>query len=218
MLLICELLYNLDVLNGYPIHKDYKKRFFSRQLSPRSSVLLSCAQTPVFVYTESRDERRPVWRIPWLIRDVQDPVSHDDCSPVSHYLLLSFVADPKQCFSGQTNGNKFKVLHGQSDEPLNENGLLQAELVAAKLKADHFDLAFSSDLGRAFATASAIVQANESFNNINKITKDDLLRERHFGIFENRPYQEFVKMANDAGFTSVSGVWGEVSPDFDSVT
>ena len=37
-------------------------------------------------------------------------------------------------FSGQTNGNKHYKIHGQTDEPLNETGLKQAELVGQALK------------------------------------------------------------------------------------
>ncbi|MBO5790887.1 MAG: histidine phosphatase family protein [Lentisphaeria bacterium] len=57
---------------------------------------------------------------------------------------------------GETTANAANTLQGQSDVPLNEKGLHQAELVGARLRKKHFDAIVSSDLSRAALTACAI--------------------------------------------------------------
>ena len=57
---------------------------------------------------------------------------------------------------GKTELNKANVLQGRSDYPLNDEGLLQAEEAAEKLRGIHFSHVFSSPLVRAVQTAGAI--------------------------------------------------------------
>ena len=75
---------------------------------------------------------------------------------------------------GETTANATNTLQGQSDVPLNEKGIKQAELAAGRLREKHFDLILSSDLSRAAATAQAI--AGER-----KISYSKLLREWDLG-------------------------------------
>jgi len=58
---------------------------------------------------------------------------------------------------GETDANENGILQGQSDSTLNCNGVKQAEKTAAYLERETFDLAVSSDLARAVATARAIL-------------------------------------------------------------
>jgi len=113
---------------------------------------------------------------------------------------------PSIC-SGQTNGNSLGVIHGTTDEPLNETGEIQASLVANRLKGEHFDKVYSSDLSRAFRTAKAIVDANSSLVNKDAITKDVLLRERHFGRWENSRAADFMDAARAAGYVTPEDIW-----------
>ena len=57
---------------------------------------------------------------------------------------------------GETTANAANTLQGQSDVPLNEKGLQQAEQVGARLRKKHFDAILSSDLSRAAVTARVI--------------------------------------------------------------
>jgi len=102
-----------------------------------------------------------------------------------------------------------EFLHGQTDEPLNERGLLQADLLGSRLNGTHFDLVFASDLSRALKTAEAIVGRKPTTTTSVVIHKDKLLRERFFGQFENRPFQDFYDAANEAGHTTDIGIWQE---------
>ena len=57
---------------------------------------------------------------------------------------------------GETEANVTNTIQGQSDVPLNKNGLYQAELAAARFGKMHFDVILSSDLSRAAVTARKI--------------------------------------------------------------
>ena len=92
-------------------------------------------------------------------------------------------------FSGQTNGNKHFKIQGQTDEPLNETGLAQAELVGQALKDIEFNQAFSSDLSRAKVTCQKIIEANEASVTIQET---ELIREKSFGQAENMHYVQFA--------------------------
>ena len=67
------------------------------------------------------------------------------------------------------------------------------------LSNESFDLAFSSDLSRAYETGLAIV------GDPDRLVKDKLLREWDFGRFENRPKQEI--------FEAISSQLGNFSAD-----
>ena len=82
---------------------------------------------------------------------------------------------------GNTNGNRRWMVEGSTDTPLNSNGKYQAKLVAARFRSRHIDQVCSSDLSRAYDTASAIVRENQHFVNESKIEKYTTLQERHFG-------------------------------------
>ena len=83
--------------------------------------------------------------------------------------------------------------------------ILQASLVASRLQCEHFDLVYSSDLCRALKTAQTIVDKNDSFHD--RILTDKLLRERHFGRFEDVDHREFMSAAREAGYTSGPDIW-----------
>ncbi|WP_337019427.1 histidine phosphatase family protein, partial [Oceanobacillus massiliensis] len=57
---------------------------------------------------------------------------------------------------GSTAWNKERRAQGSSDIPLDEEGLMQAKLVAERLSAEKWDVMYSSDLSRARQTAEAI--------------------------------------------------------------
>ena len=62
---------------------------------------------------------------------------------------------------GETDENLNGILQGQSDTHLNKLGIRQAECVAERLKHEHFDLIYSSDLQRTMHTAEMIAKPHK---------------------------------------------------------
>jgi broad specificity phosphatase PhoE len=89
---------------------------------------------------------------------------------------------------GQTAGNADRLLHGRTDHPLNETGILQAERAAVRIR-ERFevDAIVSSPLKRASATASII---GKSFG-LSQAHEDDL-QEMDFGDFEGISVERFL--------------------------
>lgn len=82
---------------------------------------------------------------------------------------------------GQTESNSNLIIQGQSqDSKLTDIGISQANKVGNRLKAYNITHIYSSDLGRAIATAK-IIGDNIDFHNI---INSQLIRERSFGILE----------------------------------
>lgn len=83
---------------------------------------------------------------------------------------------------GETEWNARGIIQGQSDSPLTAVGEEQARLLALQLRDVPFDVAFSSDLGRAMRTAEIIVRGRGL-----PVRTTPLLRERRFGRYEGQP-------------------------------
>jgi len=86
---------------------------------------------------------------------------------------------------GETAWNVDTRIQGQLDIGLNDTGRWQAERLAAALAGEGFTALYSSDLSRAAATADSIGRACNL-----PVTLDAGLRERHFGEFEGRSWDE----------------------------
>jgi len=80
---------------------------------------------------------------------------------------------------GETAWNSEGRFQGHLNSALNQEGLAQANALAARLAVERFDLLLSSDLGRALQTASAIAMATG-----HEILLEPRLRERNMGIFQ----------------------------------
>ena len=91
---------------------------------------------------------------------------------------------------GETDANITRTFQGQSDVPLNENGLHQAELAAARFGKMHFDKIFSSDLSRAAVTARKIAGERE-------IVFTPELREWHLGKWEGLSFAQAAEKFPD---------------------
>lgn len=86
---------------------------------------------------------------------------------------------------GETDANLNGVLQGQSDTLLNELGLRQAQCASDRLKHEHFDLIFSSDLSRAFRTAELIAEPHQQ-----PVMKLHALREWDLGVLQGGKWAE----------------------------
>lgn len=79
---------------------------------------------------------------------------------------------------GQTDWNLAQKIQGQTDIPLNNTGILQAEKMRDKLKNYQFDKCYVSPLKRAKQTAEIITDGQM------ELIFDDNLKERGFGSLE----------------------------------
>ena len=82
---------------------------------------------------------------------------------------------------GETDANNKGYAQGWTDDPLNENGRLIAELTGQGMKGIRFDCCISSPLIRAKDTAQIILR--ESENSV-PVSFDDRIKEMNFGSFE----------------------------------
>lgn len=88
---------------------------------------------------------------------------------------------------GQSESNKYAIFAGQSEYPLSETGLKQAEMVKDALKNEKIDAIYSSSLSRAYSTACPLAQEKGL-----SITKDDALCEMYFGEWENKSKKDLI--------------------------
>jgi probable phosphoglycerate mutase len=92
---------------------------------------------------------------------------------------------------GETDFNVESRLQGQlyPGPSLNSNGLDQAEVVAARLAEENFDVFYTSDLERALQTIHIVHKHHKNQNNL-IITPDSELRERKLGQLEGKTLAE----------------------------
>ncbi|MFC4103708.1 histidine phosphatase family protein [Paenibacillus xanthanilyticus] len=89
---------------------------------------------------------------------------------------------------GKTDWNALGKIQGQTDTPLNEEGVRQAGALAQRLRRDgeRWDAIVASDLSRADETARIIAQTL----GIVQLPGDPRLRERYFGEIEGTTEEE----------------------------
>lgn len=87
---------------------------------------------------------------------------------------------------GQTDWNKQGLLQGQSDIPLNEEGIAQAKQVGEWLKEIPIDKVYCSPLKRTRETANWIIADRGLV-----VSEDERLLERHFGELEGSHKSEW---------------------------
>ena len=86
---------------------------------------------------------------------------------------------------GQTEWNLVGKYQGQSNIALSEKGLFQAKALAANFPVKKIDAVYSSDLQRAYKTASYIAAEFQL-----TVTTEEKLRELNFGLWEGKTYAE----------------------------
>lgn len=94
---------------------------------------------------------------------------------------------------GETIWNEAGRQQGHLDSPLNAMGLRQAEAIAERLAGEQITTLYSSDLGRARATAEIIAGRTG-----HRVQTDARFRERHLGIFQGLTMAEVVKKYPEA--------------------
>ena len=107
---------------------------------------------------------------------------------------------------GLTESNKEKIVMGQGDSPLSNEGIEDACYLGEKLKHIQFNSIYSSDLGRARNTADIIAHYLIGTPPINFKPE---LREINFGRYNNTPRsvmkQQFSSYGRDVSFIYPDG-------------
>ena len=86
---------------------------------------------------------------------------------------------------GETDWNREGRIQGQTDVPLNDLGVKQAERLAERLTHQQFDAVYASDSERAHRTAEIALSGRD-------ICLDERLREISFGALEGKTHAEFT--------------------------
>ena len=89
---------------------------------------------------------------------------------------------------GETEWNLAGRFQGQLDSPLTQLGHAQAQAVAQRLHQESFTHLYSSDLGRAYATAQVIAAATG-----HTVLTDERLREKHGGALQGMTDNEVAQ-------------------------
>lgn len=89
---------------------------------------------------------------------------------------------------GETDWNLRNIVQGQSDIPLNQTGITQAESLARKLKTENFAAVYASDLVRAVTTARIIASQLGL-----EVQVDRRLREINQGLWEGYSIDEIIE-------------------------
>lgn len=108
---------------------------------------------------------------------------------------------------GYSEGNLLGEFHGHMDGDLTDLGHEQAERVGVYLKDRKIDVAYSSDLRRAYKTALHITK----YHGIEPI-KDENLREIYAGEWEGKKFSELEK-----DYPELYGTWRSDPADFVSI-
>lgn len=82
---------------------------------------------------------------------------------------------------GETVDNVNKIMQGQTQGQLNENGINQARQLAEELKGKHIDAFVASDLKRSVDTCRIVAELHHA-----EVRTTPLLRERDWGSFTGR--------------------------------
>lgn len=86
---------------------------------------------------------------------------------------------------GETDYNIARRWQGHLDTPLNENGRAQAQALATYLQDEPIDIIYSSNLSRAYDTATAIANLKNM-----PVISDERLREFTIGVFAGKTRDE----------------------------
>ncbi len=86
---------------------------------------------------------------------------------------------------GETDYNRFNIIQGTRDVPLNEIGRRQAVELSEKLSGIPIDAACSSCLSRAYETAKIVMKPHGL-----PVKQYAELNEMHFGTYEGRLYKD----------------------------
>ncbi|KAJ3114113.1 hypothetical protein HDU96_002534 [Phlyctochytrium bullatum] len=120
------------------------------------------------------------------LKSVGDQPSDDDVLARKTVLNVTVVRHAETDMNAQPS----RVLQGQLDVPINAVGEKQASTLAWRLKKDHFDYIFTSDLQRAVQTTDEIKSHHPNAT----VTVDQRLREKDLGDLSGMTWADAKKM------------------------
>ena len=95
---------------------------------------------------------------------------------------------------GETDWNVEGRAQGQSSEPLNETGRLQAKRLGDRLSSVQFSAAYASDLPRVVETADTILDSHDT--SLQTVIE---LREKHYGTWDGKTFTQ-IKAEDPASY------------------
>ncbi len=93
---------------------------------------------------------------------------------------------------GESTGNELRRFYGQFDGALTERGREQARMTADFLKDTHIDIAYASDLRRAFETGKIIAEPHGL-----QVIPEPSLREIYAGEWEDLSFSDLIEKYKD---------------------
>lgn len=97
-------------------------------------------------------------------------------------MKIYLIRHGQSMLNADNDGTEMNLHQGQTDSPLSELGIKQAEKIANRLKDENFETIYSSDLSRAHKTATTI----HKYHPNTELILDKRLRERSKGEFEGK--------------------------------
>ncbi len=116
---------------------------------------------------------------------------------------------------GQTEWNALGLFSGQTDVPLNELGIQQAQKAADLLQDIAPHAAYTSTLQRAKATLSHILHGLQ--NPTIPVTSHDALLERNYGIYEGKSKHDAIKEHGKEAIHQLRRAWDHPVPQGESL-
>ena len=116
---------------------------------------------------------------------------------------------------GQSLWNEKGLWTGWKDIGLNENGKQEALKAAESISDIDFDIAFSSDLLRAFQTLE-LIKKKLKLHHIPTVIESGL-NERHYGIYTGKNKWQIKKSIGEDKFNRLRRSWDEPIPEGESL-
>lgn len=114
---------------------------------------------------------------------------------------------------GESTGNEKRRFYGHFDGGLTERGKCQADKTGEFLKGYKFDVAYASDLSRAYETGCRIAAYHEGL----EVIPDKNLREIYAGVWENMRFEEIYENYLEEFTVWRNDIWNSCPVDGESV-
>jgi 2,3-bisphosphoglycerate-dependent phosphoglycerate mutase len=116
---------------------------------------------------------------------------------------------------GQSEWNLIHKMTGQSDVPLTELGVKQAQAAAEVIRDLELHVGYTSELQRAYNTLAHILESNDRTDLA--VTKNSALNERRYGIYEGRFVQDLEIQLGKDKLDRIRQSWDEPIPEGESL-
>ena len=101
---------------------------------------------------------------------------------------------------GETTYNRDKKFTGFHNPPLTKKGIKQAKIIAMKLKAKKFQIAFQTKLRRSKQTLKKVLVYHPECKTIKE---DNRIIERNYGKLNSTSHEDYIKKQGIEGFNKI---------------